>query len=144
LKRRRSVAFEGFEMRFGGFSAVVLATVAFAAASPALAAPQAQTRAPSVSLSEAQAAQRNAPTQQRRGLRLNDAGRWGLDFNLNQPVGRETDWGDVEAGAYYRLNDRLRVGAAAAVASPEADPARAPETNGRAQPRVRLETIFKF
>ena len=36
------------------------------------------------------------------------------------------------------------VGAAAAVAAPEADPARAPETNGRAQPRVRLETIFKF
>ena len=97
-----------------------------------------------VSLSEAQAAQRNAPAPQRRGLRLNDRGRWGLDFNLNQPVGRETDWGDVEAGAYYRLNDRLRVGAAAAVSTPEADPARAPETNGRAQPRVRLETIFKF
>ena len=105
----------------------------------------AQARTPSVSLNEAQAAQRNAPTpQQRRGLRLNENGRWGLDFNLNQPVGRETDWGDVEAGAYYRLNDRLRVGAAAAVATPEADPARAPETNGRAQSRVRLETIFKF
>ncbi len=132
-------------MRFGGFPAVVLATVAFAAASPVLAAPQSPTnRAPAVSLSEAQAAQRNAPNQQRRGLRLNEHGRWGLDFNLNQPVGRETEWGDVEAGAYYRLNDRLRVGAAAAVASPEADPARAPETNGRAQPRVRLETIFKF
>ncbi|MFA4938163.1 NtrZ family periplasmic regulatory protein [Brevundimonas sp.] len=97
-----------------------------------------------MSLSEAQAAQRNASAPQRRGLRLNDNGRWGLDFNLNQPVGRETDWGDVEAGAYYRLNDRLRVGAAAAVGAPEADPARAPETNGRAQPRVRLETIFKF
>lgn len=131
-------------MRLGGFTAVVFATAAIAAASPALALPQAQGRAPSVSLTEAQAAQRNAPQPQRRGLRLNDNGRWGLDFNLNQPVGRETDWGDVEAGAYYRLNDRLRVGAAAAVASPEADPARAPETTGRAQPRVRLETIFKF
>lgn len=128
-------------MRLGGLSAVVLATMAFAVGTPVLA----QTvRAPSVSLSEAQAAQRNAPAPQRRGLRLNDRGRWGLDFNLNQPVGRETDWGDVEAGAYYRLNDRLRVGAAAAVATPEADPARAPETNSRAQPRVRLETIFKF
>ena len=114
----------------------------FAAAAAGSAA--AQSRAPSVSLTEAQQAQRNAPAQQRRGLRLNDNGRWGLDFNLNQPVGRETDWGDVEAGAYYRLNDRLRVGAAAAVATPEADPARAPETNSRAQPRVRLETIFKF
>lgn len=127
-------------MRFGGFLAVVMATAALAVSTSALA----QSASPTVSLSEAQAAQRNAPAPQRRGLRLNDNGRWGLDFNLNQPVGRETDWGDVEAGAYYRLNDRLRVGAAAAVGSPEADPARAPETNGRAQPRVRLETIFKF
>lgn len=126
-------------MRFGGFLAVMMATTAMAASTSALA----QSRS-TVSLSEAQAAQRNTPAPQRRGLRLNDRGRWGLDFNLNQPVGRETDWGDVEAGAYYRLNDRLRVGAAAAVSTPEADPARAPETNGRAQPRVRLETIFKF
>lgn len=126
-------------MRFGGFLAVMMATTVMAASTSALA-----QSTSTVSLSEAQAAQRNAPAPQRRGLRLNDRGRWGLDFNLNQPVGRETDWGDVEAGAYYRLNDRLRVGAAAAVSTPEADPARAPETNGRAQPRVRLETIFKF
>ena len=127
-------------MRLGAFIAVAAVISVTAAAGSAAA----QSRAPSVSLTEAQQAQRNAPAQQRRGLRLNDNGRWGLDFNLNQPVGRETDWGDVEAGAYYRLNDRLRVGAAAAVATPEADPARAPETNSRAQPRVRLETIFKF
>ena len=126
-------------MRFGGFLTVMMATTAMAASTSALA-----QSTSTVSLSEAQVAQRNAPAPQRRGLRLNDRGRWGLDFNLNQPVGRETDWGDVEAGAYYRLNDRLRVGAAAAVSTPEADPARAPETNGRAQPRVRLETIFKF
>ncbi|NBB64144.1 hypothetical protein GVN18_33295 [Pseudomonas sp. ODNR1LW] len=131
-------------MRLGDLSAVTVAAVALAVAAPAFAQSAAPSRASSVSLSEAQAAQRNAPAQQRRGLRLNNNGRWGLDFSLNQPVGRETDWGDVEAGAYYRLNDRLRVGAAAAVASPEADPARAPETTGRTQPRVRLETIFKF
>ncbi|MDX2335893.1 MULTISPECIES: NtrZ family periplasmic regulatory protein [Brevundimonas] len=139
MKRRLMAGFEGFGMRFGGFLAVMMATTAMAASTSALA-----QSTSTVSLSEAQAAQRNAPAPQRRGLRLNDRGRWGLDFNLNQPVGRETDWGDVEAGAYYRLNDRLRVGAAAAVSTPEADPARAPETNGRAQPRVRLETIFKF
>ncbi|WP_258522566.1 NtrZ family periplasmic regulatory protein [Brevundimonas vesicularis] len=139
MKRRLMAGFEGFGMRFGGFLAVMMATTAMAASTSALA----QSRS-TVSLSEAQAAQRNTPAPQRRGLRLNDRGRWGLDFNLNQPVGRETEWGDVEAGAYYRLNDRLRVGAAAAVSTPEADPARAPETNGRAQPRVRLETIFKF
>ena len=119
-------------MRFGGFLAVMMATAAFAASTSALA----QSASSTVSLSEAQAAQRNTPAPQRRGLRLNDRGRWGLDFNLNQPVGRETDWGDVEAGAYYRLNDRLRVGAAAAVATPEADPARAPE-NQRPRPAAR-------
>ena len=81
---------------------------------------------------------------QRRGLRWNENGRWGLNFNLNQPVGREADWGDVEAGAYYRLSPRLRVGAAANLASPELDPARAPDGDRRAAPRVRLETIFKF
>ncbi|MBX9615220.1 MAG: hypothetical protein Q8S03_08845 [Brevundimonas sp.] len=105
---------------------------------------QARSRAPAVTLSEASSAQRSAPATPRRGLRWNDNGRWGLDFNLNQPVGRETAWGDVEAGAYYRLSPRLRVGAAAGLATPEQDPARAPETDRRAQPRVRLETLFRF
>ena len=129
-------------MRFGGFLAVMMATTAVVGSTSALA----QSASGTVSLSEAQAAQRNTPAPQRRGLRLNDGGRWGLDFNLNQPVGRETDWGDVEAGAYYRLSPRLRVGAAANLASPEIDPARAPESaaDRRAAPRVRLETIFKF
>lgn len=107
---------------------------------------QARGRAPAVSLADAAAQSPNTPTAtQRRGLRWNESGRWGLNFNLSQPVGREADWGDVEAGAYYRLSPRLRVGAAANLASPEVDPARAPESSDRrAAPRVRLETIFKF
>ncbi len=105
---------------------------------------QSRSRAPAVTLAEASSAQRSAPTTPRRGLRWNENGRWGLDFNLNQPVGRETEWGDVEAGAYYRLSPRLRVGAAAGLATPQQDPARAPETDRRSQPRVRLETLFRF
>ncbi len=106
---------------------------------------QTRSRAPAVTLAEASNAQRSAtPAAPRRGLRWNENGRWGLDFNLNQPVGREAEWGDVEAGAYYRLSPRLRVGAAAGLATPEQDPARAPETDRRAQPRVRLETLFRF
>lgn len=109
---------------------------------------QAQTRAtpraqaPSVSLSEADRAAR-AGAGQRRGLRLNESGRWGLDFNLSQPVGREAEWGDVEAGAYYRVNPSLRVGASAGLATADPDPARV-ESDTRAQPRVRLESIFRF
>ena len=109
---------------------------------------QTRARTPSVNLSDiaAQSSTTPATPAQRRGLRFNENGRWGLNFNLNQPVGREADWGDVEAGAYYRLSPRLRVGAAANLASPEVDPARAPESaaDRRAAPRVRLETIFKF
>lgn len=106
---------------------------------------QSRSRAPAVSLSEANTARNSvAPTTPRRGLRWNSNGRWGLDFNLSQPVGREAQWGDVEAGAYYRLSPRLRVGAAAGLATPEQDPARAPETDRRSQPRVRLETLFRF
>lgn len=83
-------------------------------------------------------------SQQRRGLQWNESGRWALNLDLTQPVGREADWSDVEAAAYYRLNPRLRVGAAASLAEPQADPARPAETDRRAQPRVRLETIFRF
>ena len=105
---------------------------------------QSRSRAPAVTLAEASNVQRSTPAQPRRGLRWNDNGRCGLDFNLNQPVGREAQWGDLEAGAYYRLSPRLRVGAAAGLATPEQDPARAPETDRRSQPRVRLETLFRF
>ena len=102
-----------------------------------------RTRAPAVTLSEAQAARAAASSGQSR-LRFTERGRWGLDLNLSQPVGRESNLGDVEAGAYYRVNPRLRVGATAGLAEPEADPARAPQTDRRAAPRFRLESIFRF
>lgn len=130
-------------MRFGSILAGMIGALVLTGAAQNAAAQtrdtQARDSAPRtvVTLSEARQAQR-------RGLQLNDNGRWGLDFNFRQPVGREAQWGDVEAGAYYRLSPRLRVGAAAGLASPEADPARAVETDRRSQPRVRLESIFKF
>lgn len=98
-------------------------------------------RAPSVSLSEANAARTATPSQSR--MRFTERGRWGLDLNMSQPVGREDSLGDVEAGAYYRVNPRLRVGAAAGLAETERDPARAPQTE-RPAARFRLESIFRF
>ena len=114
-----------------------------AAADAASAQAAARTRAPAVTLSEAQAARAAASSGQSR-LRFTERGRWGLDLNPSQPVGRESNLGDVEAGAYYRVNPRLRVGATAGLAEPEADPARAPQTDRRAAPRFRLESIFRF
>ncbi|MBN8529929.1 MAG: hypothetical protein J0M36_11950 [Caulobacterales bacterium] len=130
-------------MRFGGIATALVLAGVLGLADAALA--QSRSTASTLSLTDAQRAQ-SAPTPsaQRRSLRWVDGGRWGLDFNLNQPVGREADWGDVEAGAYYRVSPRLRLGASAGLAAPRVDPARAPETDGRAQPRVRLESIFKF
>ena len=101
-------------------------------------------RAPALSLAEAQAARAAAAQPGSSRLRFTERGRWGLDLNLSQPVGRESNLGDVEAGAYYRVNPRLRVGATAGLAEPEADPARAPQTDRRAAPRFRLESIFRF
>ena len=131
-------------MRFGGIAAAIVLAGAFGFADAVSA--QSRSTSSTLSLTEAAAAQRAAatPNTPRRSLRWVDGGRWGLDFNLSQPVGREADWGDVEAGAYYRLSPRLRLGASAGLATPRTDPARAPETDSRAQPRVRLESIFKF
>ena len=102
-----------------------------------------QSSRPSVNLTEAQRAATATPSGQSR-LRFTERGRWGLDLNLNQPVGRERNLGDVEAGAYYRVNPRLRVGAAAGLAEPEVDPARSRDPDQRAAPRFRLESIFRF
>jgi len=119
-----------------GFALVAAADAAAAQTAPP------RNRAPAVSLSEANAARAAAPAGQSR-LRFTERGRWGLDLNLNQPVGREDSLGDVEAGAYYRVNPRLRVGAAAGLAETERDPARAPQTE-RPTARFRLESIFRF
>lgn len=116
-------------------AALAVSTAASASHAQSRSAPRASDT-PTVSLSQTQ-------TPQRRGLQWSDD-RWGLNLNLQQPVGREAEWSDVEAGAFYRLTPRLRVGGAVGLGEPVQDPARAAETDRRAQPRVRLETIFKF
>ena len=77
-----------------------------------------------------------------RSLQWNDKARWGLKLDLNQPVGRDVQLKDIQAGAFYRLTPSLQVGGAVSLG----DSARltrnsAPEDQA---PRVRLETAFKF
>jgi len=124
--------------------AAALALVATADVASAQTAAPARARAPTMTLSEAQAARAAAAQPSSSRLRFTERGRWGLDLNLSQPVGRESNLGDVEAGAYYRVNPRLRVGATAGLAEPDTDPARAPQTDRRSAPRFRLESIFRF
>jgi len=127
----------------GVAASLVLLVAADAASAQAAGAPN-RSRSPAVSLTEAQSARAAAAQPGSSRLRFTERGRWGLDLNLNQPVGRESNLGDVEAGAYYRINPRLRVGAAAGLAEAESDPARAPQTDRRVAPRFRLESIFRF
>lgn len=70
-------------------------------------------------------------------------GRWGVTLNLEQRGERDTQWNDVEAGAYFRVTPSLRVGGAVALGEKEAPAYKKTEPQESA-PRVRLETAFKF
>ncbi len=71
-------------------------------------------------------------------------GRWGLTLNLEQPAVRPSTLNDVQAGAYYRITPSLRVGGSVALGEEQllAGPKKLSPDEG--QPRVRLETAFKF
>jgi hypothetical protein len=71
-------------------------------------------------------------------------GRWGVTLNLQQPDTRESTWNDVQAGAYYHITPSLRVGGAVALGDQQLQPGLKKLTPDGGQPRVRLETQFKF
>ena len=71
-------------------------------------------------------------------------GRWGVTLNLQQPDSRESNWNDVQAGAYYRITPSLQVGGAVALGDQQLQPGPKKLTPDEGQPRVRLETQFKF
>jgi hypothetical protein len=79
----------------------------------------------------------------RRSLELNTEGRWQLKLDYEQPTTRDMQWRDVEAGAYFRLSPSLRVGGAVGLGNSNATPNRVTDDE-RPQPRVRLETTFRF
>ena len=69
-------------------------------------------------------------------------GRWGVNLNVQQPTNRDTDWKDVEAGAYFNLSKSIRVGGSVGLGDKFAQPQHlTPEDTA---PRVHLETAFKF
>ena len=70
-------------------------------------------------------------------------GRWGVTLNLDQPTTRDTQWNDVQAGAYFRVTPSLRVGGAVAFGD-RINPAIKKTQPEESAPRVRLETAFKF
>ena len=71
-------------------------------------------------------------------------GRWGVTLNMRQPDTRETTLNDIQAGAYYKITPAWRDEAAFAFGSEQIAPGPKPITPDVTQPRVRLETNFKF
>lgn len=81
-------------------------------------------------------------TTTRNVMQWEGAGRWGLKVQLDQPVAREVQPKDMEAGAFYKVTPKLRVGVAGGL-SDKAAPVRRPSKDD-VTPRVKLETTLKF
>ena len=70
-------------------------------------------------------------------------GRWGLTLDIKPRTDIGPSGRDVEAGAFFKVTPRLRVGGAVGVGPNQPAPIR--KSDGREEtPRVRLETAFKF
>lgn len=70
-------------------------------------------------------------------------GRFGLTLGVKQTDSREASPNDVQAGAYFRITPSLRVGGSVAFGDQELM-ARPSQARPADQPKVRLETAFKF
>ncbi len=69
-------------------------------------------------------------------------GRWSVNLNVEEPVGRDIKAKDVEAGAFFRIAPQLKVGGSVRLEDKFARPERLkPEDR---EPQVRLETKFNF
>lgn len=70
-------------------------------------------------------------------------GRFGITMSLQQPTGREATPNDVTAGAFFRITPSVRVGGSVALGEQDLTPRRN-QARPADQPKVRLETLFKF
>ena len=71
-------------------------------------------------------------------------GRWGVTLNMEQSDVRPASGNDVQAGAYYHITPSLRVGGAVALSDEKVNPGPRKIGSEEGQPRVRLESSFKF
>ena len=126
----------------GWIAASVLALAFAGVAVDAQAQSRPRSRVEAVQPNPAVTAQDASPSARRRTLELNTDGRWSLKLDYQQPTTRGEELRDVEAGAYYRLTPRVRVGGSVGLGD-QSTPRRVTDDE-RPQPRVRLETIFRF
>ncbi|OYX35552.1 MAG: hypothetical protein B7Y99_03320 [Caulobacterales bacterium 32-69-10] len=83
-----------------------------------------------------------AATPPHKQLQWDSKGRWGFRLDMIQPNNRDTDWKDVQAGAFFRITPSMQVGAAVGLGDRLAQPRQVTPLD--AGPRVHLETAFRF
>jgi hypothetical protein len=77
-------------------------------------------------------------------------GKWGVKFDINQPETAPSGFNDVDAGAFYKLSPSVRVAGTLGFGEKTIDGLKsdpvvsAQQQAAKNQPRVRLETTFKF
>jgi hypothetical protein len=85
------------------------------------------------------------PQLPQKSLFWDQKGHWGLKLDLSQPVGRDMQLRDVQAGAYFHITPSIRVGGAVALGDNTLFDRTTPLPQQQNQaPRVKLETNFKF
>ena len=77
-------------------------------------------------------------------------GKWGVKFDVNQPETSPSGLNDVDAGAFYKLTPSVRVAGTLGFGEKTIDGLKPDPVNTavqqatKNQPRVKLETTFKF
>lgn len=85
------------------------------------------------------------PTTQHQSFEYDAAkSRWGLKFDVQQQAGVNSEYKNVQAGAYFKLTPSLRVGAGVSLNDPQNNLTNNPLAQTPAPPKVHLETDFKF
>ena len=80
----------------------------------------------------------------RKSLQWDASGKWTLNLDMDQPVGRDLDLKDVSAGAFFHITPSMRIGGSVGLGDKFAEPDKIVPQDTSDAPRVRLETKFKF
>lgn len=117
-----------------------LAVAGAAAGAHAAAKPNDSSAAATAAFGDSNAVAPNAP---RKSMQWDTKGRWGLKLDYQQPAARGSQLQSIDAGAFYKLTPSVRIGGSVGFAG-QPDPRAVAPDQQPPQPRVRLETTFKF
>ncbi len=84
------------------------------------------------------------PQPSQKSLFWDQKGNWGLKLDLSQPIGRDMELRDVQAGAYFHITPSIRVGGVVALGDSSSFDRTTVLPQQTQTPRVKLETNFKF